>query len=56
MNYRFKASKTLLGIETKAIEFGRSPAQGFKASKTLLGIETKYHAQIANIFLVIQSL
>ena len=36
----FKASETLLGIETSRIcMIGRSPF-GFKASETLLGIET----------------
>ncbi len=39
---RFKASKTLLGIETGFIGAMTSAADGgFKASKTLLGIETQ---------------
>ena len=38
----FKASKTLLGIETKLKLFRMLQPQGFKASKTLLGIETDY--------------
>ncbi len=39
----FKASETLLGIETIVFEFDRrdSPDHGFKASETLLGIETR---------------
>ncbi len=37
---RFKASKTLLGIETCLRNVHESKKSGFKASKTLLGIET----------------
>ena len=41
MQYRFKASETLLGIETQ-IRYNPVPNQvlRFKASETLLGIET----------------
>ena len=37
----FKASKTLLGIETNLFKILTSFWAGFKASKTLLGIETQ---------------
>jgi len=37
---RFKASKTLLGIETVVSTISKVCRQRFKASKTLLGIET----------------
>ncbi len=37
---RFKASKTLLGIETRIAAEVIAAKNGFKASKTLLGIET----------------
>ncbi len=37
---RFKASETLLGIETKVKAIYLLSAIGFKASETLLGIET----------------
>ena len=36
----FKASKTLLGIETLPIALKKQNYMSFKASKTLLGIET----------------
>ncbi len=36
----FKASKTLLGIETDGQILRHDKEFGFKASKTLLGIET----------------
>ena len=36
----FKASETLLGIETRHKLKGQDAHQGFKASETLLGIET----------------
>ncbi len=36
----FKASETLLGIETEIVFGGAEIAQSFKASETLLGIET----------------
>ena len=38
----FKASETLLGIETKDIGLKLERPNGFKASETLLGIETDY--------------
>ena len=44
----FKASETLLGIETQPISINNTNRVGFKASETLLGIETNliyYHAQ-----------
>ena len=37
---RFKASETLLGIETGSIGGNRKKRYSFKASETLLGIET----------------
>ena len=37
----FKASETLLGIETRCLEKEKLLAWCFKASETLLGIETK---------------
>ena len=40
-NARFKASETLLGIETQSLYCRLLSAQGFKASETLLGIETQ---------------
>ncbi len=40
MPLRFKASKTLLGIETPSIIYLMQASHWFKASKTLLGIET----------------
>ena len=36
----FKASETLLGIETSCLTPSQSQLQSFKASETLLGIET----------------
>ena len=36
----FKASETLLGIETQAIPYTQIADIRFKASETLLGIET----------------
>ena len=36
----FKASETLLGIETSVTSSAVSIKEGFKASETLLGIET----------------
>ncbi len=45
-NLRFKASKTLLGIETNKRENNSISAFRFKASKTLLGIETNYSTGI----------
>ncbi len=38
---RFKASETLLGIETRSKTITGVFFSGFKASETLLGIETK---------------
>ena len=38
----FKASETLLGIETHSIWCIKISGLGFKASETLLGIETRY--------------
>jgi len=38
----FKASETLLGIETFVMAVVVSIPLGFKASETLLGIETEY--------------
>ena len=40
MRLGFKASETLLGIETKYRGFSPFGSLGFKASETLLGIET----------------
>ncbi len=40
---RFKASETLLGIETDLAAFSEKAHVCFKASETLLGIETKNH-------------
>ena len=40
MSLRFKASETLLGIETALYLASSSALIGFKASETLLGIET----------------
>ena len=37
---RFKASETLLGIETEFLSASGRLLFGFKASETLLGIET----------------
>ena len=37
---RFKASETLLGIETNLVIGSSRSRGGFKASETLLGIET----------------
>ena len=37
----FKASETLLGIETLAKSKSKLASLGFKASETLLGIETR---------------
>ena len=37
---RFKASETLLGIETQMRRAQKEWTEGFKASETLLGIET----------------
>ena len=38
---RFKASETLLGIETHSHQPQTLALMGFKASETLLGIETE---------------
>ena len=38
--YGFKASETLLGIETRVVRRVPMVVFGFKASETLLGIET----------------
>ncbi len=43
---RFKASETLLGIETKMLKFQCRDRRGFKASETLLGIETVLPVEI----------
>ena len=40
--HRFKASETLLGIETYGDRFGLILGVRFKASETLLGIETMF--------------
>ncbi len=40
MMTRFKASETLLGIETSFADRATWTMSGFKASETLLGIET----------------
>ena len=39
---RFKASETLLGIETQNLGKARHNSWWFKASETLLGIETQH--------------
>ncbi len=44
---RFKASKTLLGIETILSQAAGGRAVRFKASKTLLGIETHQRQKIS---------
>ena len=43
MQYCFKASETLLGIETFRINILLTFDNRFKASETLLGIETLPH-------------
>ena len=49
----FKASKTLLGIETHThFIFIELNPDRFKASKTLLGIETAAHFPIKDSFLL----
>ena len=48
-NYGFKASETLLGIETYCWWGNRGLTGGFKASETLLGIET-HQRTFADIF------
>ncbi len=50
---RFKASKTLLGIETNQFLTVLAIRNGFKASKTLLGIET---IKRPNKFLICQQI
>jgi len=46
-NEGFKASETLLGIETRLFRRGFGTRSGFKASETLLGIETTPFANIS---------
>ncbi len=48
----FKASETLLGIETNAEEKASDKAYGFKASETLLGIETSFWTALVAILRV----
>ena len=47
----FKASETLLGIETVARILISSSTPGFKASETLLGIETAFRIRLTRLFL-----
>ena len=55
MQYRFKASETLLGIETQHDVIRKYNKLGFKASETLLGIETARKA-IARSFTSVRTL
>ena len=48
-NLRFKASETLLGIETIQPVTPVVSAPGFKASETLLGIETRLQLEEGSI-------
>ena len=52
----FKASETLLGIETIQDYSFRNLTKGFKASETLLGIETLYQLFGHRQRLLLQSL
>ena len=53
----FKASETLLGIETKDLKgTTENIFRSFKASETLLGIETYYFTYPSNACLRLQSL
>ncbi len=53
----FKASETLLGIETYAYEASRRElATSFKASETLLGIETHEYILVRSSASGLQSL
>ncbi len=53
---RFKASETLLGIETDGTLPQNGWDSGFKASETLLGIETQEPPIVANFEDMLQSL
>ena len=52
----FKASETLLGIETTQLAIASDLPTGFKASETLLGIETLKIPPNSLILLKLQSL
>ena len=55
-NLGFKASETLLGIETGSIGLFVVMGQSFKASETLLGIETAFRHQVRLPWTWLQSL